>query len=201
MANSVGFGFSPSATGRSCWSVGGIPFNGQFTAGIGYDAKTAGGGLPGYMPQPIIGHRNDESFSKMRTTLREVWNTNRYVINKKQRMITPFRAVMNAGDTLSRENYSCGGQSQAPQFIANVRGIKGSVGGTSSTCIPSSYYSFLQLDASVPAATCNVKYVYDSSAYTTYLKQQALNYNYNDRSFGGDQSSASQTAWRSSRRF
>jgi hypothetical protein len=43
--------------------------------------------------------------------------------------------------------------------------------------------------------------VYDSSNYTTFLKQQANNKNYNDLSYGGDQHSASQVAWKGIRRF
>jgi hypothetical protein len=53
----------------------------------------------------------------------------------------------------------------------------------------------------IPAAACNVKYVYDSSDYTTYLKQRAVVKNYNDLTFGGDQSNGSQSAQRAIRRY
>ena len=53
----------------------------------------------------------------------------------------------------------------------------------------------------IPAAACNVKYVYDSSDYTTYLKQRAVNKNYNDLSYGGDDSNSSQSAQRAIRRY
>jgi hypothetical protein len=43
----------------------------------------------------------------------------------------------------------------------------------------------------VPASSCNVKFVADSSDYVTYKKQRAVNVNYNDKSFGGDNSNAS----------
>jgi hypothetical protein len=62
-------------------------------------------------------------------------------------------------------------------------------------------YSTYQLDTSIPAAACNVKYVYDSSDYTTYLKQKAINKNYNDLSYGGNDSSGSQSAYRAARRY
>jgi hypothetical protein len=53
----------------------------------------------------------------------------------------------------------------------------------------------------IPSSTCNVKYVYDGSDYTTFKKNQAINRTYNDKSFGGDASNASQSAWRRVRRF
>jgi hypothetical protein len=53
----------------------------------------------------------------------------------------------------------------------------------------------------IPSSTCNVKYVYDGSDYTTFKKNQAINRTYNDKSFGGDESNASQSAWRRVRRY
>ena len=59
----------------------------------------------------------------------------------------------------------------------------------------------LQLLNNIPAAACNVKFVYDSSDYVTYLKQKAVNKNYNDLTYGGDQSKSSQSAIRAIRRY
>jgi hypothetical protein len=53
----------------------------------------------------------------------------------------------------------------------------------------------------VPAASCNVKYVYDSSDYNTYLKQKAIAKNYHDPSNGGDNNNASQVALKAIRRY
>jgi hypothetical protein len=53
----------------------------------------------------------------------------------------------------------------------------------------------------IPSATCNPKYVYDGSDYIQFKKLQAVNRNYNDYSFGGDQFSGSQSAWRRVHRF
>jgi hypothetical protein len=53
----------------------------------------------------------------------------------------------------------------------------------------------------VPPASCNVKYVYDSSDYITFLKQQAINKNYNDLSNAGNNNSAGQSAFRAIRRY
>ena len=43
----------------------------------------------------------------------------------------------------------------------------------------------------VPASSCNVKFVADSSDYITFKKQMAVNQNYNDLKFGGDKNNAS----------
>jgi len=51
---------------------------------------------------------------------------------------------------------------------------------------------FKNCDATnVPASSCNVKYVADSSDYIKFKKQVSCNKTYNDSSFGGDQSNAS----------
>jgi hypothetical protein len=144
-------------------------------------------------------------FEQIRWTLKEAWNTT-YPSqlrrnNLKKSITTPFRAVNNAGDLLSRENYSCGGSCQTPQSRPGLHGLKTHFGSVQSSCIPSATYSSLQLLNNVPAAACNVKYVYDSSDYTTYLKQRAVNKNYNDYSYGGDDSKSSQSAQRAIRRY
>jgi hypothetical protein len=119
----------------------------------------------------------------------------------KQSVTTPFRAVNNAGDLLSRENYSCGGTCQTFQSRPGLRGLRGHFGAIQNTCVPSAVYSSIQLLADVPAAACNVKYVYDSSDYIKYLKQKAVNKNYNDLTYGGDQYKTSQSAQRAIRRY
>ena len=135
----------------------------------------------------------------------EAWNTKyRGQLRRnglKQSITTPFRAVNNAGDLLSRDNYSCGGTCQTPQSRPGLHGLRTHFGSVQSSCIPSATYSSLQLINNIPAAACNVKYVYDSSDYTTYLKQRAVNKNYNDYSYGGDDSNSSQSAQRAIRRY
>jgi hypothetical protein len=144
-------------------------------------------------------------YEQIRFTLKNAWNTT-YPSqlrrdNLKQPITTPFRAVNNAGDLLSRENYSCGGTCQSFQSRPGLHGLKNHLGGVQSSCVPSAAYNSLQLLRNIPAAACNVRYVYDSSDYTTYLKQRAVNKNFNDLSNGGDQSNASQSALRAIRRF
>ena len=216
MSNNTGSNFTQSATGRSGWSTGGLGDLVGYIPGIGFnlvDSKNSskpilGGGLKGIMPQAVQTTENYNEFSKTRLTLREAWNTELYACGKGtcgtkslSRIITPFRAINNAGDALSRQNYSCGGPCQTYQSRPNVYGIRGSFGSVSKSCTPDVIYSGLQLNALVPAAACNIKYVYDSSNYTTFLKQQAMNKNYNDRSYAGNNSSGAQVSMRAIRRY
>lgn len=168
--------------------------------------KSPGGAIQGYMPQTTqnVDKRYNE-YEQIRFTLKEAWNTT-YPSqlrrnNLKKSITTPFRAVNNAGDLLSRENYSCGGSCQTFQSRPGLKGLSQRFGSTQSSCVPSAVYSNLQLITNIPAATCNVKYVYDSSDYTTYLKQKAVNKNYNDLSYGGDDNNSSQSAIRAIRRY
>ena len=165
-----------------------------------------GGAIPGYSaPATITTDRRYPEYENIRKKLVNAWNTtypSQLAVDKIARPITtPFRAVNNAGDLLSRENYACGGNCQSFQSRPGMHGLSGRFGSGQGNCTPSAIYSSLQTIRNIPAATCNVKYVYDSSDYTTFLKQQAMNKNYNALSTGGDQSNATQSALRAIRRF
>jgi hypothetical protein len=166
----------------------------------------AGGAIQGWMPQTTQNvDKTYPNYEQIRYTLKNAWNTT-YPSqlrrnNLKKSITTPFRAVNNAGDLLSRDNFSCGGSCQTPQSRPGLRGLRSHFGAVSVSCTPSAAYNSLQLIKNVPAAACNVKYVYDSSDYTTYLKQRAVNKNYNDFSNGGDDYKASQSAQRAIRRY
>ena len=168
--------------------------------------KSPGGAIKGWMPQQTQNvDKTYPEFEQIRWTLKEAWNTKyRGQLRRnglKQSITTPFRAVNNAGDLLSRDNYSCGGTCQTPQSRPGLHGLRTHFGSVSVSCTPSATYNSLQQIKDVPAAACNVKYVYDSSNYTTYLKQKAVNKNYNDFSNGGDDFKASQSAQRAIRRY
>lgn len=154
-----------------------------------------GGGIRGLAPMPIVVQNNSSDFEMTRVTLREVWNNTPLLVNLDKDIgnypCTPFRKKMNAGDILSRVNYSCGGSCQTPQSIPGIPTIKTSIGAIQNKCDGSPN----------PPSACNVKYVYDSSDYTTFLKNQAVNRNYNDLTYGGDQSNASFTTIEKMRRF
>jgi hypothetical protein len=168
--------------------------------------KNAGGAIQGWMPQTTQNvDKTYPNYEQIRYTLKNAWNTT-YPSqlrrnNLKRSITTPFRAVNNAGDLLSRENFSCGGSCQTPQSRPGLHGLKTHFGSVSVSCTPSAAYNSLQLIKNVPAAACNVKYVYDSSDYVTYLKQKAVNKNYNDFSNGGDDYNGSQSAQRAIRRY
>jgi hypothetical protein len=157
------------------------------------------------MPQTLYNvDKTYPEYEQIRFSLKQAWNTtypSQLRASNKKAIITPFRAVNNAGDLLSREYYSCGGPCQSFQSRPNMKGLKQHFGSISKTCSPGVIYSTYQIDPAIPAAACNTKYVYDSSDYTTYLKQKAVNKNYNDLSYGGNQSNASQSAIRAIKRY
>jgi len=169
--------------------------------------RNLGEGFQGYMPQAVIttekGSFGSNDFDTMRFTLREAWNTtypSQLKAAKKKSIITPFRAITNSGDLLSRDNYSCGGSCQTPQSRPGMFGLRQHFGSVSKTCT-GTFYSNYQIAPSIPSATCNVKYVYDSSDYTKYLKQKSLNKNYNDITFGGNSNNGAQSAIRASKLY
>ena len=184
------------------------PINGSNVAFgfLAVNPKSPGGAISGWMPQTTQNvDKRYQEFEQIRFTLKQAWNTT-YPSqlrrnNLKQGITTPFRAVNNAGDLLSRENYSCGGSCQSFQSRPGLKGLSTRFGSVSVSCTPSAAYNTLQLIKDIPAAACNVKWVYDSSDYVTYLKQKAVNKNYNDLTYGGDNSNASQSAIRAIRRY
>lgn len=139
-----------------------------------------GGPFQGYSPQQTLLNFKDSEQIMTRRILTKAWNGAGAVgvSNEKNRIITPFRAINNLGDFLSRTNYVCGGSNQINKTYP---GRQGPIGSIISRCD----------NSGVDAAVCNVKFVPDASDYTTFKKQRALNQNYNDLANGGDQSNAS----------
>lgn len=208
MSNSIGVGFSSSATGKSGWSTGGLGDLVRVIPGIGFNINNRsgnpnlGGGIRGIMPQPIVDHDNSDEFARTRFYLKDAWNTSSISGSSyPKRIIGPFRAVNNAGDILSRQDYSCGGTCQSFQSRPGLSGLRGHFGSNSNSCTPSVLYSANQINLTVPASACNGKFVYDSSDYINFRKKQAINRNFNDRSFGGNDFSGAQSAIRAIRRY
>jgi hypothetical protein len=170
------------------------------------DKTNPGGAINGYMPKQTqnVDKRYPE-FEHIRFTLKNAWNTSYQrqlrKNNIKKSITTPFRAVNNAGDLLSRQNYSCGGTCQTFQSRPGLKGLSTHFGSVQNTCIPSFIGNRLQMNNNIPASACNVKYVYDSSDYITYLKQSAVNKNYNDLKYGGNDNNSSQSVIRAIRRY
>ena len=134
----------------------------------------------GISPKQTINNYKSSDQVLTRHILRNGWNQ-KYATGKvgdKNRVVTPFRAVNNLGDFLSRKDYVCGGSNQVN---ASRPGWKGHIGSIINQC-----------DATgVEGSVCNPKFVPDASDYIKYKKQTAFNTNYNDTSFGGDESNAS----------
>lgn len=137
-----------------------------------------GGGINGISPKQTVLNYKDGDQALIRKQLRTAWNTSyaRGTVNGKKRAIGPFRAVMNSGDFLSRQNYVCGGPS--PNHLYRG-GIFQRFGSTISQCD----------NTGIPPSATNTKFVADSSDYTRFKKQNAMNHNYNDNSFGGSTNS------------
>lgn len=154
--------------------------------------KLGGGPYNGYSPQQTVLNYKDSEGTRIRRVLRDSWNTQYATgtVNGFNRVATPFRAVNNLDDFLARENYVCGGPNP----------VKSSYLGKSLNFIAGS--KKISCDGTgVGGSSCNPKFVSDSSDYTTYKKQQAINSNYNDLKFGGDQSNASFVPLLAVRRF
>ena len=146
-----------------------------------YGGSNLGGGpFDGFSPTQTITNYKSGDDARMRTVLRRGWNTQyaRGQVGSYKRITTPFRAVNNLGDFLSRVDYSCGGPNPSH---SNVPGNSRGIGSIPQRCD----------GTGIAASSCNVKFVPDSSDYTTFKKQRAANYTYNDLKFGGDQSNGS----------
>jgi len=153
-------------------------------------SNLGGGPYNGYSPIQTVNNYKDSEQVMTRRILRDGWNGGYAsgTYNGYKSATTPFRAVNNSGDFLSRANYSCGGSNQVN---ADKPGWKGIIGSIPQNCD----------GTNVPASTCNVKFVADSSDYTTYRKQKAFNQNYNDLANGGDEHNASYVDWMGIRRY
>ena len=128
--------------------------------------------INGFIPRPVQNLGGPSDFARIRFVIRNA-HAKLHLDNNNNKNLGsgPFRAINNAGDLRGRRNYSCGGGTQ----ITNKFGLNFSSGGVQSNCDGSG----------VPPSTCNVKYVYDSSDFTRFRKEQAVKRNYNDKSFGG----------------
>jgi len=125
--------------------------------------------INGISPKQTLTNYKDGEQSLDRGVLRRGWNQLNATgtINGYKRVITPFRAVNNLGDFLARPNYVCGGPNQVN---ASKPGWKGHIGSIISQCD----------NTGVEGASCNPRFVSDSSDYVRFRKLRAMNKNYND---------------------
>jgi hypothetical protein len=150
-----------------------------------------GGGYPGISAKQTITNYKSSEQTAIRSILRRAWNTSYATnnVNGRQRAVGEFKAVNNIGDYLSRQNYACGNIPNATRPLAVKWGSR--LGSTILNCD----------GTGVPCSNTNTRFVPDSSDYTKYRKQRAMNQNYNDASNGGDQSHGSYVATMAVRRF
>jgi hypothetical protein len=149
-----------------------------------------GGAIQGKSPkQSITNYKGSDQVMSRRLVVKS-WNTAYAtgIVNGRNRVTTPFRAVNNSGDFLGRVQYSCGGPNPTN---ADKPGWKSRIRNMFSNCDGSG----------VPASSTNTRFVADSSEYAKFKKNRAINLNYNDSSFGGDESNASYVDRMAIRRF
>jgi hypothetical protein len=157
------------------------PWNAIFPKAGCYPNKIKSGVSP-KMSDPS---NTDSNRELNRTILRNVWQTApKGTLNTKyggKWANSSFRIVNNAGDVLSRQNYSCGGSDMVGSRPGMLNLTYG--GGQSKVGCDGS---------GIPPSTCNVKYVYDSSDFIRYKKLRALNKSYvsPDYSDGGGSKSS-----------
>ena len=142
-----------------------------------------GGPYNGFSPTQTLSNFKDGEQSATRTILRNGWNTSmaKGTYNGHKRVVTPFRAVNNAGDLMTRVAFTSGGSNQV-----NTGRIKLAANGSARVLGGNLKISSFPNPNNLSSANTNVKWVYDGSDYTKFKKQQAQNRNYNDYSFGGD---------------
>lgn len=122
-----------------------------------------------YKDKSNAGVYGDSSIrSSTRFILRNAWNSNNIVgVNNKKRAIGSFRATLNAGDLLSRQNYSCGGPNPLQSLFSSINNT------ARKDSMPNNCDK-----SGVPPSACNVKFVYDSSDFTRFRKHTAINRTY-----------------------
>jgi len=138
--------------------------------------NTLGGGIQGLQTNQQVGHQ-DKSITRniLRNAYSSVCNFKPYGL-KNNGKTTPFRIITNSGDpngTVNNNPVNSMPQiNQVSSIGANLVLSRISYGGAAND--GDSYYSG------------NPRYVYDSSNYVRYKKEQSINNNYNDSTSGGN---------------
>ena len=162
----------------------------NLTVPANLNGPNLGGGFQGISPIQTLNNFKGGNDVLTRRIVTKSWNTTYATgnVNGLNRVTTPFRAISNLGDYLSRKNYSCGGPNPTN---ASRPGYKSRIGNLINVCD----------GTGIPASSTNVKFVPDASDYIKFKRQQVANRMYNDNSFGGDQSNASYVPLMRVRRF
>ena len=133
-----------------------------------------GGPFNGYSPKQTITNYKPSEVINMRRVITRSWtNINTAdTVNAKKRVLTPFRAANNLGDFLARKNYVTDGPNPQSASRPGYGRLIGSIRPNPD-------------NSGVIGASCNPKFVSDSSDYIKFKRQIATIRNYNDLSFGG----------------
>ena len=133
-----------------------------------------GGPFNGYSPKQTITNYKQTEVLNMRKVITRSWaNINTAdTINTRKRVLTPFRAANNLGDFLARKNYVTDGPNPQSASRPGYARLIGSIRPNPD-------------NSGVVGASCNPKFVSDSSDYIKFKRQVATIRNFNDLSFGG----------------
>jgi len=184
-----------NSSGVSRSSPSGLYGGGLNSTRVFWGKSPLGWGINGFIAPPVLDVNKGASFSDNRFYIREVFNND--IVNKKTfqgvpaKINSPFRLMLNAGDPLSRKNYSNGGTCQTFQSRPNIKGIRSRFG----------HIQNIPDGTGIQASACNVKYVYDSSDFIKYKKLQAITKTYNQLTNGGNEFHGSQVQQRAIRRY
>jgi hypothetical protein len=153
----------------------------------GLKPQSLGGSIAGVSPQQTIGSQRDSSDVMARRKLRDAVNipymSNK--INNYGRVITPFKAVMGYGHYRDNLDYKDG--SEPNQIAKTVNGLSFSGLNRGSTV-------GARDGTGIVSCSGNRNYVASGAEYSNFKKLMAVNSNYNDLAFGGDDSNGSYRA-------
>jgi len=133
-----------------------------------------GGPFNGYSPQQTITNYKQAEVLNMRKVITRSWSNinTATALNNRGRVLTPFRAANNLGDFLGRKNYVSGGPNPQSASRPGYSRLIGSIRENPD-------------NTGIVGASCNPKFVADSSDYIKFKRQVATIRNFNDLSFGG----------------
>lgn len=135
-------------------------------------SSNLGGGVNGISTKQTTRSFRDSQDVITRKIVVKSWNS-QSTINGLKRVSSPFPTIYNITDFLARKNYVC----NVPNPIQESRHrLKSNMGSIINNCD----------GTGVACANTNTKFVPDSSLYTTFRRQRAINQNYNDITSVGD---------------
>lgn len=149
------------------------------------------GGIPGRRPGAGFANSSFSSEDALkRKVLRKVFQNNKVKLSgtTARSTVGPFRSAFSQGDVLSRQYQSCGGPNQVNDV--NSSKLRLSMGRSVSHKDCQTVTNGVT-PLEVPLYCGNQKYVSDSSLFTKFKGLMMIQKNYNDKSFGGDDSNGS----------